>query len=159
MSTVTLREAVPADAECLARWENLDGYPEVTAADMLRFINLRQTLLRNNQQRFVIVNEGEATGTVDLTNLTADGLGAFLSIYIDENHRARRIGSEALRLAIRHAISLGLKRLAAIIKNSNIASQSLFTSAGFVPVAPFHADPEATVWMLEIAVRHVENPT
>lgn len=155
MNSVTLRAPKPADARRLAIWENLDGQPDVSEADMLGFIKQQHTLKNNNQQRFVIDFEGVAAGTVDLTHPTANGLGAFVSIYIDERCRSRKIGSQALHLAVKQAIDFGLEQLGAIIKNDNLISQALFTSAGFVPVASYHDDPAATVWMLDIALRHV----
>lgn len=152
---ITLRTPQAADADTLLAWEHLDGDRSVTIDDMHRFIAHSHALGTDGCVRYVVECDGTAVGTVDLTNPTADGCGAYVSIYISDGHQGQGIGTRALKALVDNAATLGLKRLGAIICNANIISQSLFTSAGFVPVDIYHDDTEATVWMLDIAMRHV----
>lgn len=159
MPKVTLRAPVPDDVDVLTAWENIDADQPVTHGEMLQFINENQRLHTHKQQRFVILDDDKPSGTVDLTNLTADGTAAYVSIFIDAQMRSKGLATKALALVINEAISLSIYRLGAIINDDNIISQALFTAAGFVPVTECRDIDNATVWMLDIATRHVENNT
>lgn len=156
---ITLRAPVESDAPLLTEWENIDSNDHVTHNDMLSFIAECQQLHSHGQQRFVVEANGIPVGTVDLSNLTADATAAYVSIFVDKKYRFDGIGTRALNLLIGKAMSLGISRLGSIINNENVISQALFTTAGFVPVADCDHVPNATVWMLDIAKRHVENAT
>lgn len=151
---VILRQPRIADATVLTQWENIDGNDPVNHRDMVKFISENQQLLAHGQQRFVIDFDGKPVGTVDLSNLTADGSAAYVSIYVDNDYRAKKMGTHALNLLIKHADALGLNRLGAIINNKNIISQALFAAAGFVPVSECNDFENTTVWMLSCQKRN-----
>lgn len=157
ISEISLRAPLVDDAEVLTVWENIDGDEHISHADMLRFISENQRLIPHGQQRFVIDSKGTAVGTVDLSNPTADNTAAYVSIFIAPHYRSKGVATKALNMLVCKAIAMHIRRLGAIINNDNILSQALFTAAGFVPVADCLDFKNATVWMLDIATRHVEN--
>ncbi|RYG07616.1 MAG: N-acetyltransferase [Caulobacteraceae bacterium] len=74
----------------------------------------------------------EADMPVGVLRLDQTGMSAEVSIYLDPAQTGRGLGREILRAGILHARQTGIDTLVASIKDTNVASQSAFTAAGFV---------------------------
>ena len=138
---VVLRSVDSSDVDTLLLWENSNAEPlygifeeQYSRADVVQFVENQQrySLAETEQLRLMICShEGERLGCVDLTDY--DGESASLSILIyDVAHRHQGFGTEALRLLVDYAKSLGLRELYATIHPENIASIKLFSKEGFV---------------------------
>ena len=137
---IILRSVDSSDIDTILLWENTNDDPlygvyeeRYTREDVAGFIENQQrySLAEPEQMRLLICShEGERLGCVDLTEY--DGEKAFVSILIfDSGNRGKGFGSEALRILISYAVSLGLRSLYATILPNNSASISLFEKAGF----------------------------
>jgi diamine N-acetyltransferase len=137
---VTLRSVDSSDVDTLLLWENSNAEPlygvfeeQYSRADVVQFVENQQrySLAETEQLRLMICShEGERLGCVDLTDY--DGESASLSILIyDLANRQQGFGTEALRLLVDYAESLGLQHLYATILPENLASISLFEKCGF----------------------------
>ena len=138
---VILRSVDSSDIDTILLWENSSAEPlygvydeEYTREDVVQFVENQQrySLAETEQLRLMICSrEGERLGCVDLTEY--DGEKAFVSILIfDLDNRSKGLGSEALRLLISCAKSLGLQALYANVLPENLPSISLFQKEGFV---------------------------
>ena len=137
---IILRSVDFSDIDTLLLWENANDEPlygvyeeEFSRDDVVRFVELQQqySLAETEQLRLMICShEGERLGCVDLTDY--DGESASLSILIyDVAHRHQGFGTEALRLLVDYAESLGLQYLCATILPENQPSIKLFQKVGF----------------------------
>ena len=137
---IILRSVDFSDIDTLLLWENANDEPlygvyeeEFSRDDVVRFVELQQqySLAETEQLRLMICShEGERLGCVDLTDY--DGESASLSILIyDVAHRHQGFGTEALRLLVDYAESLGLQHLCATILPENQPSIKLFQKVGF----------------------------
>ena len=140
---VILRSVDSSDIDTLLLWENSVTEPlygvfeeQYTREDVARFVELQQqySIAETEQLRLMIcANNGERLGAIDLTEY--DGFSASVSIIIvDSENRSRGYGSEALRLMIAYAESIGLQILRAKVLSENKISRQIFSSAGFVCV-------------------------
>ena len=138
---VVLRSVDSSDVDTLLLWENSNAEPlygvfeeQYSRADVVQFVENQQrySLAETEQLRLMICShDGERLGCVDLTDY--DGESASLSILIyDVAHRHQGFGTEALRLLVDYAESLGLQYLCATILPENQPSIKLFQKVGFV---------------------------
>ena len=138
---IVLRSVDSSDIDTILLWENSSAEPlygvydeEYTREDVVQFVENQQrySLAENEQLRLMICShEGERLGCVDLTEY--DGEKAFVSILIfDLDNRSKGLGTEALRLLISYAKSLGLQALYTNVLPENLPSISLFQKVGFV---------------------------
>jgi diamine N-acetyltransferase len=137
---IVLRSVDSSDIDTILLWENSNNEPlyglyeeQFSREDVAQFVENQQrySLAENEQLRLMICShEGERLGCVDLTEY--DGRKAFVSILIFDLHNRRKgFGSEALRLLISYAKSLGMRSLYATILPQNEQSLHLFERAGF----------------------------
>ena len=137
---IVLRSVDSSDIDTILLWENSSAEPlygvydeEYTREDVVQFVENQQrySLAETEQLRLMICSrEGERLGCVDLTEY--DGEKAFVSILIfDLDNRGKDLGTEALRILISYAKSLGLQALYANVLPENLPSISLFQKVGF----------------------------
>lgn len=140
---VILRSVDFSDIDTLLLWENSCSEPlygvfeeQYTREDIVRFVELQQqySIAETEQLRLMICSyDGERLGAIDLSDF--NGYSASLSIIIaDRANRGQGYGSEALRLMVSYAESLGLQILRARVLAENKISRQMFSSAGFVCV-------------------------
>lgn len=140
---VVLRSVDSSDIDTLLLWENSCSEPlygvfeeQYTREDIVRFVELQQqySIAETEQLRLMICSyDGERLGAIDLSDF--NGYSASLSIIIaDRANRGQGYGSEALRLMVSYAESLGLQILRARVLAENKISRQMFSSAGFVCV-------------------------
>ena len=137
---IILRSVDFSDIDTLLLWENASAEPlygvydeQYTRDDVVQFVKNQQhySFAETEQLRLMICShDGERLGAIDLTEY--DGKSASVSILIyDLTNRGKGFGTEALRLLISYAESLGLHNLFATILPENLASITLFSKAGF----------------------------
>lgn len=140
---IILRSVDSADIDTLLLWENACFEPlygvfdeQYTREDIARFVALQQhySIAETEQLRLVICSKvGERLGAIDLSDY--DGYSASVSIIIVESeNRGLGYGSEALRLMVDYARSIGLRVLRARVLSENKISRQMFLSAGFVNI-------------------------
>lgn len=140
---IILRSVDSADIDTLLLWENTCSEPlygvfdeQYTREDIARFVALQQhySIAETEQLRLVICSKvGERLGAIDLSDY--DGYSASVSIIIVESeNRGLGYGSEALRLMVDYARSIGLRLLRARVLSENKISRQMFLSAGFVNI-------------------------
>ena len=140
---IILRSVDSADIDTLLLWENACSEPlygvfdeQYTREDIARFVALQQhySIAETEQLRLVICSKvGERLGAIDLSDY--DGYSASVSIIIVESeNRGLGYGSEALRLMVDYARSIGLRLLRARVLSENKISRQMFLSAGFVNI-------------------------
>ena len=140
---IILRSVDSADIDTLLLWENACSEPlsgvfdeQYTREDIARFVALQQhySIAETEQLRLVICSKvGERLGAIDLSDY--DGYSASVSIIIVESeNRGLGYGSEALRLMVNYARSIGLRVLRARVLTENKISRQMFLSAGFVNI-------------------------
>lgn len=145
-SSIVLRKLEPDDLPQLYRWENdadawLDGntHNPLSEADLREYI-LRTTgdIYQDGQLRLMIClpSQTEAVGCVDLYDVDARNRKAAVAIYVARAYRGRGVAQEALRKLRSYVTNiLCFRLLYAFVREDNKASQNLFQSVGFHPVA------------------------
>ena len=135
-----LRAPEPSDVDMLYR---LEGMPEVKSVSWGEAPVSRQMLweyvqtysadaYRDRQLRLIAELNGEAVGTVDISDFDPSNRRAMAGIAIEERWRRQGIGAKALEALVEYCReALGLHQLAAIVPKSNEASLALFKKAGF----------------------------
>ncbi|MBO5771946.1 MAG: GNAT family N-acetyltransferase [Alistipes sp.] len=137
---IILRSVDFSDIDTLLLWENSSAEPlygvydeQYTRDDVVQFVENQQqySLAETEQLRLMICShDGERLGAIDLTEY--DGQKADVSILIfDKGNRNKGFATNALRLAIDYARTIGLHTLYATILPGNLASIALFAKAGF----------------------------
>lgn len=140
---IVLRSVDMSDIDTLLLWENSQAEPlygifeeQYTREDVVRFVEYQQRypISDTGQLRLMIcLPDGERIGAIDLTEY--DGKRAFVSIIIaDRRLRGCGYGTEALRLMVDYAKSIGVAELRAKILSENKISRQIFSSVGFVGV-------------------------
>jgi diamine N-acetyltransferase len=140
---IILRSVDFSDVGTILLWENSNEEPlygvheeQYTREDVVQFVENQQrySIVETEQLRLMICSHsGERLGAIDLAEY--DGFSASVSIIIvDSENRGRGYGSEALRLMIAYAESIGLQILRAKVLSENKISRQIFSSAGFVCV-------------------------
>jgi len=93
-------------------------------------LNSRTNIQIAKQYRFVIDLKSNPIGFIDLFNYTNTGVG--IGIIISKYYRNKGFAKEALTIMIDYIfITLGLKKIKAIISKDNLGSIKLFNSCGF----------------------------
>jgi len=141
-STLSLRCAEPEDAQLIYRWENDRTVWRVsgTIAPYTLF-HIEQFLLSNNdltsqkQLRLMIdlCDTKESIGCIDIYDYDALNERAKVGILIDEAHRNHGHAARALSLCLHYLFEdIMLHQVYCSIDETNIESQKLFESQGFV---------------------------
>jgi diamine N-acetyltransferase len=139
---ISLRATEPEDLELLYRWENdTRQWPLGNATAPFSRYTLRQYLAESNQDIFAdrqlrlmitLRHEEETIGAADLYDFDPFHLRAAVGILVETDKRQQGYGLQALLLLERYAFSfLQLKQLYAFVPCSNVASNKLFTKAGY----------------------------
>lgn len=137
---VQLRAPEPEDLDALYIWENdplIRQYGSATApysrALLWNYINTYDAdPYHAGQLRMMIDADGETVGSIDLYNIDGKNLRAFVGIMIDEKHRGKGIGKDALDALARYCNgALGLHQLLSVIPAPNYLSVELFKTAGY----------------------------
>lgn len=104
---------------------------QVTLEEQLRWMEGVKTETR--VKRFIVECDGEAAGTVIISDIDAANLTANVNIKLHKNARGKGVGKRSVRLATKYCLeSLGLYCLTAHVLAYNEASLALFASCGFV---------------------------
>lgn len=133
--TWSIRPATGADCDALLAWRNdptdFQWYLEASAvrADEHRAW-LSERLERDHPTLWILDVDGEPGGSVRLD--PDAGGSAFASIVVDPEYRGHGFGRALLAHLDEQSRSLGFVELRAVIHPENVASQALFTSAGYV---------------------------
>ena len=138
-----IRTREPEDIEPLYQWENdyqlwsVSGTTAPFSREVLRnfIVNQKFDIYATRQARFIIatINDSRAIGTIDLFDFEPQHLRAGIGILIyAESDRRMGYATEALQIIERYAIEvLNMHQLYCNIMANNIASLTLFTSAGY----------------------------
>jgi RimJ/RimL family protein N-acetyltransferase len=133
---LVLREATPADEAQLLRWRNdvearrqFFSRHEVSPADHRRW--LAGKLADREATRLLVAEvDGRPIGQARVDRTHAD-VGE-ISVAVDGDFRGRGFGAQLIAAATERAASeLGLQRVEARIKASNVASRHAFERAGY----------------------------
>jgi diamine N-acetyltransferase len=133
----------PEDLDLLYKWENDTSIWRYgnTLAPYSRFslktylADARQDIFQSRQLRLMIVQKaGNLTvGTIDLYDFDPVNCRAGIGILIDENHRRKGLGLEALNRIKEYAFRfLLLKQIYAFVPIHNEPSVRLFAQGGYV---------------------------
>lgn len=139
-----LRALEPNDLDMLYKWENdsdlwkygstISPYSKFALRDYLE--NSLHGIYQTRQLRLMIVEKifsGDAIGTIDIYDFDPFNQRAGIGILLDENHRNKGLGPEALALSGEYAFRfLLLKQLYAYIPVSNIPSFKIFSRCGYI---------------------------
>ena len=136
-----LRALEPSDLDAMYGWENdiavwrVSGTLAPFSRHMLsRLIEEQQfDIYATRQLRLVVESRsGEVVGAVDLFEFDPQNLRAGVGIVIDAKHRRKGYALEALSVVEWYAREvLHLKQLWCSVTEDNLASQQLFTRAGY----------------------------
>ncbi|HUI32783.1 MAG: GNAT family N-acetyltransferase [Dysgonamonadaceae bacterium] len=141
-NTLSLRAPEPEDLEVLYKWENdTDIWQYGTAISpyskfiLKQYIADAQTdIFQSKQLRFMIVLQktNDVVGTIDLYDFDAINSRCGVGIYIDSEHRQKKLATQALSILQNYAFNfLRINQLYALIPRKNKASLRLFQSSGF----------------------------
>ncbi len=145
-NTIYLRALEPEDLEFVYALENDENIWEVssTITPYSKFLirqyleNANQDIYEAKQLRLAICKKGnsEALGLIDLFDFDVKNKRAGVGIIIqNEADRSNGFGKESLGLVINYAFEqLQLHQLYANIATENKASETLFTTFGFVKI-------------------------
>lgn len=139
---ISLRAPEPADIESMYLWENdatiwSDGAVRAPMSkkllqDYVNCYNPDPNVTGQLRMIITLNTTGEALGCIDLYDYDALNRKSGVGIVIDGSFRRRGYGKNALLLLAEYCREeLGLHQLWAIISRTNVASLSLFESAGF----------------------------
>lgn len=137
---ILFRAPEPDDLDMLYRWENDPTQwhdsltPPLTSRFQLRqyLENFSGDIAVDGSLRLIITADGIPVGTLDLCDYNRRGGSAFVSIYIDPDHRGRGYGTASLRfLNDIAADAFAIRNLAALIREDNTASRHIFAAAGY----------------------------
>jgi diamine N-acetyltransferase len=142
MDKVILRIAAEEDLDWLLEVENDASHWAVggrthryTRDELADFLGQNHSFLPDGNLRWIICTEEEeeALGVLDIFAYDKENEMASLGILITESaHRRQGFGLKALELVENEAFGeWGLKGLQALVQADNMASQGLFTKAGY----------------------------
>ena len=157
---VFLRLVELRDASLIYEWEKNKEIINSTKRDELLTLNFIESLImeqRNvlisGQIRYVICNcnSNIPVGVIDLYNIDFNIGNADVGIAIvDEINRKKGFASEALKLIGEFAYNdLGLSQLNAMVALDNIASNTLFKSAGYAMESSFISEKKMNMFTIE----------
>ena len=140
--TITLRCAEPEDAGQIFLWENdrdiwrVSGtHVPYTQFQIEQFLLGNNDLFSNKQLRLMIdlTESGQAIGCIDIFDYDGINQRAGLGILIDKDFRQQGYAKAALALCIEYLFhNVMLHQVYCSIDESNLESQQLFESQGFV---------------------------
>ena len=134
-----LRALEPTDVDRVLAWENEPEHWVVTGTSApysraaLEALCLgHQDLYTAGQLRWIIEDEGEVAGAVDLYDFHARDLRAGIGIPVTPDARGRGVARRALDIAVRHAeLALMLRSVHAEVHADHTGSLALFDGANF----------------------------
>ena len=134
-----LRALEPTDIDRVLGWENDPEHWSVTGtsapysrAALDALCRGHQDLYTAGQLRWIIEDNGEVVGAVDLHDFHARDQRAGIGILVSPNARGRGIARRALDIALRHAeLALLLHSVHAEVHADHEGSLALFDGAGF----------------------------
>lgn len=141
-NTISLRAPEPEDLELLYKWENdTDIWKYSTAISPYSKFMLKQyiadaqtDIFLSKQLRFMIVlkKTNIVVGTIDLYDFDAINLRCGVGIYIDPQHRRKKLATQALTVLQNYVFNfLKINQLYAVIPEKNSPSLQLFQNSGF----------------------------
>ena len=142
LSEIHLRALEPSDLDFLFAQENdqalwilsntLVPFAKYTLQEYIS--HAKEDIFTTKQQRFVISDKANtALGLIDLYDFDPIHHRAGVGLVIDQAHRAKGLGKQALLLLEEYAFDrLQLHQLYAGVGEENSASLALFTAAGYV---------------------------
>lgn len=140
LTFVTLREVFPADADTLFEWENnpdnwqiSDTQRPFLKSEIIEFVNQKQNLKSNLQQRFMICLNENAIGCIDLFEFDVEKKRAGVGVLIaDKTNRNKGYAEQSIHLLIDKCRNeLDIVHLFCNIFKDNMASIRLFEKCGF----------------------------
>ncbi|MGB0170797.1 MAG: GNAT family N-acetyltransferase [Flavobacteriales bacterium] len=140
-----LRALEPTDIDQVLDWENEPEHWSVTGtsapysrAALDALCRGHQDLYTAGQLRWIIEDDGEVVGAVDLYDFHARDLRAGIGILVSPDARDRGIARRALEIALRHAeLALLLRSVHAEVHADHAGSLALFDGAGFERVGRY----------------------
>lgn len=142
---ILLRKLEPTDLPYLYRWENdasqwadSDTHNPLSQQDLRDYIaSTTGDIYRDGQLRMMVVADGETVGCIDLFDFDVRNRRAAVGIYIAPECRGRGYGRQALQLVEDYAFAhLYLRLLYAVVLTRNVASNALFSCAGYAASSP-----------------------
>lgn len=138
---INLRAPEPSDLDTLYIWENDpelwphgDNLAPVSRHALSSFLqNYSGDISSDGQLRLIMtLPDGTPVGVVDLYDYSARNRRAGVGIFIQKDYRRRGYGLQALEwLAAYSSAHLGLHQLWAVVGADNVASRTLFKTAGY----------------------------
>ncbi len=137
---ITLRAIEPGDIDFLYRIENTPQVWSISWGDapvsrqlLWEYINSYSAdIYTDRQLRLIVIADGEAVGTVDVSDFDPRNSRAMLGVAIDEACQGKGIATEALKQIIdRCRNTFALHQLAVMVPKDSAASMALFTKLGF----------------------------
>ncbi|MCC8175600.1 MAG: GNAT family N-acetyltransferase [Bacteroidales bacterium] len=137
---IGLRALEPSDAMTIYLWENdQELWPSGRNTAPLSLAQVQGYISRysadihvDGELRLMIVHDGQAIGTVDLTDFDPVNRRAQLGILISKPYQRQGFGIQAIDLMEHYAAeTLGLHQLWAIVARDNEASLALFRAKGW----------------------------
>lgn len=137
---ISLRAVEPADIDFLYRIENIPevwsiswGDAPVSRQMLWDYINSYSAdIYTDRQLRLIIEADGEAVGTVDVSDFNPRNSRAMLGVAVDPAFQGKGVATAALREMItRCRDTFGMHQLAVMVPRDNAASIHLFEKFGF----------------------------
>jgi RimJ/RimL family protein N-acetyltransferase len=134
---VALRLLKSEDEDLLIRIEQSSEMAAFTTLEMpgkeelIAFLNSEHNFEKHGQLRFVITENEEAVGFVDLSDGSSDLKSASTGIAVVPERRGEGIAAIALKQLFVEARKLGIEKLFASIQPENEASKRTFEKAGY----------------------------
>jgi diamine N-acetyltransferase len=143
MSKVTLRRLDIMDLPFLLKVEShpeviryhLPNTPVPNVDELAAYISQESDFVTDRQIRYVICNNEQPVGFIDLFDANFNERCAHVGIIIDGPFRNRGLGFLALKLLLEKANEWGLVCLIAEVYTNNRASHRLFTKSGFKEIS------------------------
>lgn len=138
---ITLRAPEPSDVDLLYLWENDSSVWHTSLStgplsrhQIAQYVDSYEgDIYAHGSLRFIIENEGNAVGTIDVFDFDPRARHAFIGIYIVPERRRQGFGSSAVGLvASMMADYVGMTSLMALVAIDNGPSRFMFEAAGFV---------------------------
>jgi diamine N-acetyltransferase len=147
---IALRALEPTDLETLYGWENdtrlwtvSDTIAPYSREALWRYLeDYTGDIYAQRQLRLMVtlIEDGTAVGTVDFLNFDPLNNRAELGLFIDEAHRGKGLGRQALELLTAYARDhIGLRQLYVYISLNNKVCLDLFERFGYQRVGVLQA--------------------
>lgn len=135
-----LRKAEKSDVQTIFQWENdvenwfvSNTIAPYTLKDIEDFILNRNDVFISGQMRFIIeIDDSVSVGCVDLFDFNPKNRRIGLGILVDNKHRGKGYGKQAVKMATEFAVSsLEVRGVYAEVAEGNLSSQRIFEASGF----------------------------